>query len=329
MSRILLVKLSSLGDVIHNFPVVTDIRLHRPDITIDWVTEAPYADLVRLHPGIDQVYPLSLRQLARQWWSPACWRKLIQQKKQLQKTPYNYVLDTQGLVKSAAVTNWIAAPGAGFGPQSVREPLAARFYAKRHEIPRDQHAVARNRALAAAVLGYRADNPVDYGIALPAQPLSWAPPTPYAVFLHVTSRENKKWPLASWIALGQRLSLHNLSIILPWGNVTEQRDSQQIAAQLDNALVPPTLSLTDAAQLLGGATTVVGVDTGLAHLAVALQRPTVGLYITTSPARTGLYPGTQEHAMGHVINLGDGTVNHPTQPTVDSVWNAVREWIGV
>ncbi len=327
MPRILLVKLSSLGDVIHNFPVVTDIRLHRPDMTIDWITEAPYTELVRLHPGIDRVYPLSLRDVARQWWSPTCWRKLIQQKRQLQETLYDYALDTQGLLKSAAVTNWISAPGAGFGPQSAREPLAARFYAQRYEVPRDQHAVMRNRALAAAALNYRADNPLDYGLTLPAQTLPWAPDRAYVVFLHASSRENKKWPLASWIALGRYLSEYNIAVVLPWGNLQEQNDSRHIAAVLDNAIVPPAMSLGDAALMLGSAQVVIGVDTGLAHLAVALHRPTVGLYMTTSPARTGLYAGDQDDTGWRIVNLGGGTTTAPTIPSVDAVWGHVRDWI--
>lgn len=321
--RVLLVKLSSMGDVIHNLPVVSDLARRYPDIEIDWVTEAPYAGLVALHPKVRRVIPIHLRHLKKNWWSPAAWRAFFDDKAQLGGEPYDTIVDTQGLIKSALVSRWANGPIAGFSRATAREPLASCFYDRLIDVPRHLHAVERNRRLAAGAFGYELVNQVNYGLQLPhtmATPNPMSPPV--VVFLHATSRADKMWPQTHWAALGQRLHDRGFGIVLPWGNATEKLVSEQLAGLIPTATVPAAMSLVGAAGLLSQASAVIGVDTGLAHLAVALSRPTVGLFLTTFPTLTGLYGNER------VINLGGGSVQQPAAPSVDETSNALDILLG-
>ncbi|MCY7387583.1 MAG: lipopolysaccharide heptosyltransferase I [Burkholderiales bacterium] len=320
--RVLLVKLSSMGDVLHNLPVVCDLVHAYPEIELDWVTEAPYTSLVALHPRVRRIISTNLRGLKKRWWSAAAWSGVFDVKAQLAGEKYNLILDTQGLIKSALIARWANGPIGGFSRDTVREPLAARAYDRRIAVPRNLHAVVRNRNLAAGIFGYEVAGPADYGLRLPTTPASVPIERPYVVFLHATSRVDKMWPEAHWIALGQRLHECGWGVLLPWGNTEEKCTSDRLAKAIPGAVVPPMLSLVEAAILLAGARGVIGVDTGLAHLSVALARPTVGLYLTTSPALTGLYGNDL------AINLGGGTRQHPGTPNVEEVWQAFQLLLG-
>jgi len=316
--RVLLVKLSSLGDVIHNLPVATDLAQALPGIEIDWLTEAPYAELVALHPAVRNVYPVHLRHLKKHWWSSAAWREWRADRLRVGARKFDRVLDTQGLLKSAWVARWADAPIAGYGAASAREPMAARFYAQQFDVPRDLHAVVRNRRLAAQAFGYELTPVIDYGLRNALPPPPWLPTAPFAVFLHGTSRADKQWPQAHWIALGRELDARGLQVLLPWGSAAERATADQLAAAIPQASVAPAMSLVDAAGMLSRAAAVIGVDTGLAHLAVALQRPTVGIYLTTSPRLTGLAGGVG------AVNLGDGSAARPDCPPVEAVLAALQ-----
>lgn len=319
--RVLLVKLSSMGDVLHNLPVVSDLARAHPEIEIDWVTETPYAALVAMHPQVGRVIATNLRELKKRWWSRAVWSRFLDAKAQLADKRYDVILDTQGLIKSALIARCAEGPIAGFSGETAREPLAVRAYDRQIAVARDLHAVERNRRLAAGVFGYALTDPVDYGLQFPAVAAMAIPNQPYVVFLHATSRADKLWPQTYWVALGQRLHSSGIAVLLPWGNATEKRTSEQLAAAIPAAVVPPAMSLVEAATLLAGARGVVGVDTGLAHLAVALARPTIGLYLTTSPALTGLYGNDL------AINLGGGSPRQPFVPSVDSAWRALESFL--
>ncbi|MEP7154173.1 MAG: lipopolysaccharide heptosyltransferase I, partial [Betaproteobacteria bacterium] len=203
--RVLLVKLSSLGDVIHNLPVVSDLARARPDIRIDWAVEAPYAEIAAMHPAIGDVLPVPLRRLKKKWHSAAAWREFLARRSAISARRYDHILDTQGLLKSAWVARWADGPVAGYSAASAREPLASRFYDSPIDVPRDLHAVTRNRLLASRALGYAIEDRVDYGISMKGKAPGWLPTKPYAVFLHATSRDNKMWPNDHWIELGNRL----------------------------------------------------------------------------------------------------------------------------
>lgn len=287
--RILFVKLSSLGDVIHNLPAVSDVRARLPDAYVAWAVEEAYAPLVRMHLGVDEAIPVGLRALRARPWSVSSWRRLAAARRRIARGAWDYVIDTQGLLKSA----WIArgARAFAFGPDraSARERSAARHYDVRIAVPRDMHAVERNRRLAAEVLGYPHEGPPRYGLAGASSPPEWAPEGRYAVLLHAASRAAKRWPDASWTDLGRRLAAAGYATVLPGGTAAEREAAARLAAAVPGASAAPAMDLPAAAALLAHAWVVVGVDTGLTHLAVALGRPTIGLYGATDPALTGLY----------------------------------------
>ncbi len=302
MPRLLLVKTSSLGDVIHNLPAVSDILAHAPGAAIDWVVEEAFAEIPRLHPAVRRVIPVALRRWRRRLWSPATWREIARLRRELKAETYDQIIDTQGLVKSAWLARLARGPSCGQDKASVREPLAVRFYDQSFHVPRGRHAVVRNRDLAAQVLGYALpQSPPDYGIRAPQASFSFAVPEKFIVGLHATSRASKRWPVAHWVALGRELEARGIALLLPWGSAEEEQHAHSISQSLKNAMVLPRLSLRELAALMGRAQAVVGVDTGLVHLAAALGRPTVAIYTDTSPVLTGVVAADASR----VRNLGD------------------------
>lgn len=205
------------------------------------------------------------------------------------------------MLKSALIARCARTTRCGFAWNSAREPLASLLYNRRYAVAMNQHAVERNRQLAGLALGYKPEGAPDYGIRPPAivRP-AWLTEGLYAVLLHATSRADKLWSEANWIALGRYLHEKNIRCVLPWGSEAEQARSLRLADAIPDAVSPPRLSLNDAAALLGGAQAVIGVDTGLAHLAAALGVPTVGIYTATDPALTGLYAGRCAVNLGNV-----------------------------
>lgn len=308
--RILLVKLSSLGDVVHLMPAVTDLAASRPDAQVAWAVETPYAELVALHPAVSRAIAVGLRRLRDRPWSPPAWRALRAAKAQLRAQPWDFVVDAQGLIKSACVSRWARAPVFGPDRASARERFAARFYDVKIRVPRELHAVERNRRLLAQVFGYDVSGPARYGLAAPAQRPAWAPEGRYVVLLHAASRADKRWPDDRWVALGKRLSADGYSMVLPGGSEAERADAARLALAIGPGAAPgPAMTLGEAAALLAHATGVVGVDTGLSHLAVALGVPTVGIYCATLPRLTGLHGGDL------AVNLGGPRA----APDVDAV----------
>lgn len=286
---ILLVKTSSLGDVIHNLPVVSDIRRALPDANIDWVVEENFAEIPRLHPAVRRSLPVAVRRWRKSLLTPATWREWRAFRRTARADIYAAVLDTQGLLKSALIASQARGPKLGLAAAAVREPLAARFYDRCFSVPRQQHAVTRNRQLAAAALGYTLDDlPLDYGIAAPPLAAPWLPGNDYAVLLTATSRADKEWPEEHWQALGSALIATGLRCVLPGGSVTERARASRLAHSLGRAVAAPALNLTELAGLMAGARLVVGVDTGLVHLATALGRPTLALYCASDPTLTGV-----------------------------------------
>lgn len=307
-----------MGDVIHNLPVVTDIRRHWPDVQIDWVVEQPFADIPRLHPGVSEVLTVAVRRWRRTLTQRQTWREMRAFRRGLRTRFYDLVLDTQGLVKSALIAALARGKPHGMDWWSAREPLAALFYDQRHPVIKGRHAVWRNRALAALAVGYPIpDDPPDYGLPVaPAAIPALALPADYAVCLHATSRDSKLWPAGHWIALAARLAQAGIAAVLPWGNAREHGRAQALAREAGTVIVPPALSLAALADVLRGARAVIGVDTGLVHLAAALGRPTIAIYTDTDPALTGVVA----HDGRLVRSLG----NQRVTPDVDEVCAALR-----
>ena len=286
MTRILLVRLSSLGDVLHTFPAVTDLRRAIPDAVLDWVVEEAYAPLVRMHPGVSRAIPFALRRWRREPLNRRAWREFAAFLATVREHAYDAVIDAQGLVKSAVVARLAHGPVHGYGSVTARERLAARFYDVVHEIPREEHAVHRYRTLVARALDYRLQGGIAYGIVPPAAPV-FAPSEPYCVLLHSTARPEKLWREDAWVEVGRALESRRLACVLPWGSMDERLRAGRLAASLAHAVVPPEMSMEEAAGLIGDAVAVVGLDTGLMHLAVALGVPVVGIYCNSEPSRTG------------------------------------------
>ncbi|SMB32160.1 Lipopolysaccharide heptosyltransferase 1 [Sterolibacterium denitrificans] len=307
---ILLVKTSSLGDVVHNLPVASDLRRHFPQAQIDWVVEETFADIPRLHPAVRRVIPVALRRWRKRLLQPATWGEIAAARRALRREAYDLVLDTQGLLKSAVLTSQtrLAPHGrrCGHAAESAREPIAARCYDTGYAIPKNVHAVERNRWLAAAACNYPPDLPLDYGLAaLPASvPEAWHDGAAYAVLLTATSRDDKLWPEAHWHALIGALAAQGLQCILPAGSAGERSRAERLAATIPAgaARVAPPLSIAELAGLCAGAALVVGVDTGLTHLAAALARPTLALFCASNPQLTGVYTG--DPPASPAINLG-------------------------
>ncbi len=299
MPRILLVKTSSMGDVIHNLPIVSDIRSRHPDAEIHWLVEEGFADIPRLHPGVNEVITVALRRWRKQLWRPSVWREIAVLRRRLKTAPYDFILDTQGLIKSAWLGRLAHGLHIGYAGSCAREPLAARFYDRSFHVDPAAHAVARYRALAARAFDLPADLPLDYGLPAPQAAPAWAPPEPYAVLLHATSRDEKLWPEDDWAALGAHLHQQGMLSLLPWGDMAEFERAQRLVARIPDAIVAPRMRLTEAAALLARARIVVGVDTGLVHLATAVGTPTIGIYCGSDPARNGLYASTPIANLGH------------------------------
>ena len=312
--HLLLVKTSSLGDVIHNLPVVSDLRRAFPEATIDWCVEESFAEIPRLHPEVAEVIPVAIRRWRKHLGSMQTWSEMRAFRRRIKTTAYDAVLDTQGLIKSGLICRLAYGTRYGYAAEVARERHAARFYDKTFVIPPNAHAVVRNRWLGAAAFDYPVDFPLDYGIAAPEIDLPWLTAEHHAVLLTATSRDDKLWPEAHWIALGQSMKKRGLSPILPSGSAAERARAERIAAAIPGAVVAPRLTLRELAALIGRATLAVGVDTGLAHLATALRVPTIALYVATDPALTGVL------GSGFFRNLG----GIGQTPSVAEVLNATE-----
>lgn len=304
--HILLVKTSSLGDVLHNLPVASDIAHHYPKAQIDWVVEESFAALPKLHPAVHNVIPVAIRRWRRNLFNSSTWCEIGTFRKSLTTQRYDIAIDTQGLLKSALLMHGVRGLRCGFDRHSAREPLAASLYQQCFFVETGQHAIERNRQLAALALGYTLKEQANYGIQPPvvARP-DWLMESPYAVFLHATSRAEKLWLEANWIELGRYLHRNNIRCVLPWGSETEHERTLRLAGAIPDAVTPPRLNLNDAAFLLGNAQVVIGVDTGLAHLAAALGVPTIGIYTATNPVLTGLYAGRKAINLGNIDRAPD------------------------
>ena len=288
--RILFVKLSSLGDVVHHFPAVSDVQRRWPDAHVAWAVESAYAGLVKLHPAVTQSIPVNLRSLWRAWHRRSEWRAFGASRREIESGRWDYVVDSQGLLKSAFIAAYAPAPRFGLDSSSARERIAARFYDVRLPVARRLHAVERNRRLVAQVFGYSVDGiAAEYGLVQPASQPAWAPERRYIVMLHAASHKQKMWPEAFWVELGQHLAEQGCASVLPAGTEAERAAAHRIAIDVPGSLVAPPVDLPELAALLAHAWAVVGLDTGLTHLAVALGRPTVGIYCSTEPQLTGLH----------------------------------------
>jgi heptosyltransferase-1 len=296
--RILFVKTSSLGDVVHNCPAVTDVARCVPGAVIDWVVEAPFAEVAALHASVRRVIPVAIRRWRGALLSTDTWAEFGEFRAALRSEQYDAVIDSQGLVKSALIAVLAQGRRHGFDRASAREPFAAHFYDVAHAVPGDMHAVDRNRQLAASALGYRVEGPCDYGLRI-SDEIPMQARNPFAMLFTMTSRDDKLWPEEHWRSLGNALETRGVHCLLPWGTEEERRRCARIATAIPGAVVPRRMTLSELAGLARQARCVVGVDTGLAHLAAAVGVPVIGLYCGSDPALTGLHGGRQVRSIGN------------------------------
>lgn len=305
--EILIVRVSSLGDVVHNMPMVADLLRRHPGAGIDWVVEEAYVDLVRLCPGVRDIIPFALRRWRKSLFSAATRAEMRAFRTRLKQRQYNLAFDTQGLLKTGLVLSMARmAPGgrrvglANGTEGSGYEAASRLFHDLSVPVPRQCHAVQRGRLVVAAALGVPVEGPPEFGLKQGAatQPLRrpWMPVGGYAVFFHGTARASKKWPVEHWIALARALPL---PVLLPWGSPGEEATARAIAAASANCTVLPRLPMMDAVALASQASLAVGVDTGLVHIAAAFERPTVELYCDSPRWKT---EGNWSSA---IVNLGD------------------------
>ncbi len=281
--KVLIIKTSSLGDLIHTLPAVTDATVAIPDMSFDWVVEESFVEVPSWHPAVERVIPVAIRRWRKAWLSS--WRsgEIKSFRKELCQRDYDLVIDAQGLYKSALLAQMARGIPVGLDTDSAREPGAARFYQRGIRVARDQHAIERVRSLFAQALGYsKPDTDADYGITMAPQANS---DNPYLLFLHGTTWITKLWPLEYWVGLAKIAAVNGYRVLLPWGSEEERLRAEQIISRSGQGELLPRLSLSEMKERLAGAAGVVAVDSGLAHLAAALSVPAVALY---GPTKTGL-----------------------------------------
>ncbi|WP_181704417.1 lipopolysaccharide heptosyltransferase I [Chthonobacter albigriseus] len=282
--KILVVKTSSMGDVIHTLPAVTDALAARPDLEIHWAVEPAFADLVRLHPGIAKVWSAPIRRWRKMLLRRGTLDEVVALRSALRAEAYDLVIDAQGLIKSALLARLTGRPVHGLDRASAREPLATLAYAVRHRVPKDLHAVDRTRLLFGAALGYAPDlEHLRTGIERAANQAG----TKRAFLLHGTTWSSKRWPVDQWITLARSLVARGWTPEVTFSDPDEEAAARAIAAAVPEAVLHPRRPLGEVAETLAGCGIAVGVDTGLTHLAAGLGLPTIALFASTVPGLTG------------------------------------------
>ncbi|MGE3920454.1 MAG: lipopolysaccharide heptosyltransferase I [Gammaproteobacteria bacterium] len=289
--KVLIVKMTSMGDIIHLFPALTDATIAIPNISFDWIIEDSFKELPRWHKAVDEVFPVALRR-----WRKAPLKTLKQGEiqsafKPIRQKKYDLIIDAQGLVKSAIVAMFAKGPRAGLDRSSARERFAAAFYQKKCTVNFCQHAVVRMRELFSKLLSYQIPAGIDYGLRFEIKPKT----EDYLLFFHGTTWPHKHWPENYWRELLEYAAETKYQIYLPWGNEVEKLRAEKLSQTLSHVKVLPKMGLTDLADKIVNAKAVVAVDTGLAHVSAALATPTISLYGPTDPKLTGAMGNNQVH----------------------------------
>jgi len=344
--KILLVKLSSLGDVLHNLPIVWDLRQRLPNAQIDWIVEEAYVPL--LTPlqstdnfrGIDRIIPIAFRRWRKSLLSLHAWREFFAMRQLLRAITYDVILETQGLLKSALVcalakkSDTAIVAGLGNATEySGYESIARVFYTQSVHVPVKCHAIDRSRQVMCSAFDWPLLNrglesprfyPPEFIEQLPILAIESLKKTTdasfmaYIVCFHSTARAAKRWSNESWVDLGKELANQGYQLIFPWGNAVERKVSEFIASQIPEAIVPRAISIKEAYALVAHSRLTIGVDTGLTHLAAVLGRPTIEIYCDSPRWKTEGYWSKQ------IANLGD--MQQP--PTVSEVLNACQRLLG-
>ena len=282
--RVLIVKTSSLGDVVHALPALTDARQAIPDLYFDWVVEEAFSPIPSWHHAVIQVIPVALRRWRKAPLAKQTRHQWHEFKHRLHAADYDLVIDAQGLLKSAWLTRMVKTTSHGLDRNSAREGLVAYSYDITHNISRDKHAIDRVRELFAKALDYPLpDSPADYGIYRGDPDFQ----SKQLVFLHGTTWQSKHWPEPYWLKMVELATSAGFQVQLPWGNDVERARAEELARNNELAHVCSAMDLNGVASLLSCSAGAIAVDTGLGHLAAALSIPAVSIYGATDPSLTG------------------------------------------
>lgn len=294
--HVLLIKMSSMGDVIHTLPALTDAMNAIPHLEIDWVVEPAFADIPAWHPAVKKIIPIALRHWRKNIFKQSTLSEIKTFYKTLREKKYDVIIDAQGLLKSAIVAKLAHGKIHGLDKQSAREPISSFFYAEKYNVNKNQHAVTRTRALFSKIFGYTFSGEANYQINPKQLPMiNFEIEKKYFVFLHGTTWKTKHYPEMNWKKLIADAAQKNIPVYLPWGNEKEKNRAEKLATNNSNAHVLPTLSIAQLATVLKNASGVVAVDTGLGHLCAALSTPTISLYGPTDPNKVGALGQNQIH----------------------------------
>lgn len=295
--KILLIKMSSMGDIFHTFPALTDAQQAIPDLQVTWVIEENFVELPYWHPAVKSVIPIALRRWRKNPWKnlkQKVWRKF---KKQLTANEYDLVIDAQGLLKSAWVTKYARGIKCGYDRHSTRESAASLFYQRKYAVSKKLHAITRVRTLFANILHYSIEaRPATYGLQLPETNIErFELPEQFLVFIPNTTWTTKHWPMNYWEQLIESFACSDLTIAIPAGSREEAERVYPFAEKYPHVQILEHCSLTQLAFILQSAQAIVSVDTGLSHLAAALEKPTITLYGATDPKKVGTQGKHQTH----------------------------------
>lgn len=314
-----------MGDIIHNMPLVHDIKQHYPDAIIDWVVEESFVDLARLNPLVHRVIPVGMRRWKKALFSKETWLEFFRFKQSMKKVRYDAILDTQGLIKSAVIAKLATGESFGQNANTARESLAGHLLNHPLEIPRNLHAISRNRLVGALAFNYIIDIAnVGYDLQFNtevAPVLSDLLPQNCIMLFHSTARDAKHWPNEHWIALGQYLNTQGYSLALPWASPAEKKRAELIAQALIHATVLPKLSIVQLAQLMQQSKACIGLDTGLTHIAVALDIATLAIFTDTHIWQAGTMPTTNSNA----ITIGGKSVLPSVTEAIDSFKQLIKQ----
>lgn len=311
-TRILIVRTSSLGDLVHMLPAISDIARHVPGAQIDWIVEESFADIPGWHPAVQNVITVAHRRWRKAWFSADVRAERAALKNRLRDTQYDIVLDMQALLKSAWLVRQTRGVRHGLDWKSAREPLASLFYDVKHQVEFWQPAVIRQRALAALTFGYQSSGAPNFGLQQFARSNTVQPT---AVIMPSASRDDKLWPAQDWRAVFAQLRAAGLTLRLLAGNASETTRAHALAEGIDGVEVLPRMGLTAIANELASARIMVGLDSGLTHLSAALARPTLAIYCASTPVRTPLV------SAAFTASLGD----RGSPPSRDVVLAAVNQ----
>ena len=347
--KILVVKMSSMGDVVHALPALADAKQENPDTEIDWVVEEGFSDIPVLHPLVDKVIPIAIRRWRKHWLKSFFNGEIGEFIAALRASNYDLIIDSQGLIKSAIVARIARGPVGGFSRNSARESLAGSTYSQSVDVDLSLHAVERQRRLFAGLLGYEVKGITNYGFRIDGVTKfessthpSVAESANSIMLLHGTSWDSKLWPETYWRTLCKILLEAGYKVVIPSGNEIERRRAESIADNTSALLLDP-MGLKEMMSIMSTCQGVVSVDSGLGHLACALDIPSVALYGATDPALTGILGPRQsvivsdhlpcipckERNCRYGLEDYSGKIYPPCfeQSTPDSVWLALQSQI--